>query len=46
MIVSLIFLAIPFGILWAMWLEIPSWFRSQVYKLLKRRRERHEGGGE
>jgi len=46
MIVMLILLAIPFGILWAMWLETPAWFRRQVYKLLKRRRERHEGGGE
>ena len=45
-IVWFIFLAIAFGILWAMWSQIPSWFRSQVYKLLKRRRERREGGGE
>lgn len=46
MIVMLILLAIPFGILWAMWLEIPSSFRSFIYRLLKRRRERHEGGAE
>jgi len=46
MIVMLILLAIPFGILWGMWLEIPSWFRSWVYRLLKRKRERHERGGE
>ena len=45
-IVALILLAIPFGILWAMWSEIPSWFRTRIYRLLKRRRDRHEGGGE
>ena len=45
-IVMLILLAIPFGILWAMWSELPSWFRHWVYRLLKHRRERHEGGGE
>ena len=45
MIVMLILLAIPFGVLWAMWLELPSWFRSWVYRLLKRRRERREGDG-
>jgi hypothetical protein len=46
MIVALIILAIPFGILWGMWTELPAWFRSWVYRLLKRRREQHEGGGE
>ena len=45
-IVVLILLAIPFGILWGMWSETPSWFRSWVYRLLKRKRERREGGGE
>ena len=44
MIVSLILLTIPFGILWAMWSELPAWFRTWVYKLLKRRRDRHTGG--
>lgn len=46
MVVSLILLTISFGILWAMWSEIPSWFRSWVYRLLKRRRDRHEGGSD
>jgi hypothetical protein len=46
MIVVLILLSIPFGILWGMWLEIPSWFRSWVYRLLKRRREQHDGEGD
>jgi hypothetical protein len=45
MIVVLILLAIPFGILWGMWSELPSWFRSWVYRLLKRRRDRRDGGG-
>lgn len=44
-IVALFFLMIPFGILWWMWSQIPAWFRSQIYKLLKRRRERREAGG-
>jgi hypothetical protein len=46
MIVSLILLTIPFGILWGIWSELPSWFRSWVYRLLKRRRERRDGGSE
>jgi RNA polymerase subunit RPABC4/transcription elongation factor Spt4 len=46
MIVALALLTIPFGILWWMWSQIPAWFRTQIYKLLKRRRERHGGGGE
>src|SRR5579871_3599705 len=33
MIVSLILLAIPFGILWGMWSQIPSFFRNWVYRL-------------
>src|SRR5580704_7366588 len=27
MIVALVLLAIPFGILWGIWTQIPSWFR-------------------
>lgn len=46
MIVALVLLAIPFGILWAMWTQIPAWFRSWIYRLIKRRRERHDGGNE
>ncbi len=44
MIVALALLMIPFGILWWMWSQIPSWFRTQIYKLLKRRREHSNGG--
>lgn len=46
MAVSLVLLTIPFGILWAIWCEVPSWFRSWVYRLLKRRRERQERGND
>jgi hypothetical protein len=46
MIVALALFTIPFGILWWMWSQIPAWFRTQIYKLLKRRRERHDRGGE
>jgi hypothetical protein len=46
MAVLVILFTIPFGILWAMWTELPSWFRNWVYRLLKRRRERHERGNE
>ena len=45
MIVSAFFLCIAFGVLWAMWSELPAWFRTLVYKLLRRRRDRAEGGG-
>lgn len=44
MIVSLVLLAVPLGILWGVWSELPSWFRTFVYRMLKRRRERREGG--
>ena len=39
MIAPLVLLAIPLGILWGMWTELPKWFRNAVFKLLKRRRE-------
>jgi hypothetical protein len=46
MIIALIFTAIPFWILWWMWSQIPQWFRSQVYKLLRRKRDNQRGGGD
>jgi len=47
MIVALALLTIPFGILWWAWSQIPQWFRTQLYKLLRRNRDggRHEGDG-
>ena len=44
MIVALALLTVPFGILWWMWSQIPAWFRNQIYKLLKRKREHPHGG--
>jgi hypothetical protein len=40
MLVALIFLGFALGILWWAWSKLPLWFRSAVYRLLKRRRER------
>jgi hypothetical protein len=38
MVIAGLLLFIPIGILWGMWSELPNWFRSGVYRLLKRRR--------
>lgn len=46
MIVALALLMIPFGILWWMWSQIPQVFRSAIYRLLKRRRDRRNDGGD
>ena len=46
MVVLLILVTIPFGILWGMWSELPSWLRSWAYRLLKRRRDRNERGND
>jgi hypothetical protein len=40
LIVSLIFLSIAFGILWAMWSELPTWLRTAIYRILNRLRKR------
>jgi hypothetical protein len=44
MIVALALLTIPFGILWWVWSQIPAWFRTRIYKMLRRRG--HERGGD
>ncbi|MGH9611788.1 MAG: hypothetical protein ACRD4P_01760 [Bryobacteraceae bacterium] len=44
MLLSAFFLFIAIGILWAMWAELPAWLRTFSYKLLRRRRQRDEGG--
>jgi hypothetical protein len=36
---SLVFLAIALGILWWVWSLIPKWFRSAIYRMLKRKRD-------
>jgi DNA-directed RNA polymerase subunit RPC12/RpoP len=46
MIVLLVIASIALGILWAIWSETPSWFRSAVYRLVRRRRNRERAGGE
>jgi polyferredoxin len=46
MIVALVLLTIPFGILWWAWSQIPQWFRTRLYKLLSRKRDRPRGGGD
>jgi len=43
MVVALALLYIPFAILWWAWSQIPSWFRTRIYKLLKHKRD--AGGG-
>src|ERR1700733_3859125 len=43
MIVALALLTIPIGILWWAWSQIPSWFRTRIYKMLRRKRG-HERG--
>lgn len=39
MLAATVLLLIALGFLWWVWLQTPAWFRSAVYKLLKRRRE-------
>ena len=39
MLVALAFLGIALGFLWWIWSQLPAWFRSAVYRLLKRRRD-------
>ena len=44
MIIALGLLTIPFGILWWAWSQIPAAFRTALYKLLRRKRDRQHGG--
>jgi hypothetical protein len=43
-VAALAFYTIPFGILWWAWSQIPAWFRTRIYKMLRRKRERQRGG--
>jgi hypothetical protein len=45
MIVELALVAIPFGILWWAWTRIPAWFRTRIYRLLRRRGDHRDEGG-
>jgi hypothetical protein len=38
-------LACALGVLWWMWSQTPHWFRSAVYRMLKRKREENGRGG-
>jgi hypothetical protein len=39
MLVALVFLGIALGFLWWIWSQLPAWFRTAVYRLLKRKRD-------
>ncbi len=45
LILSFFFLFVALGILWGIWSQLPAWFRSSIYRLLKRRREGHDRKG-
>ena len=45
LIISFFFLFIALGILWGMWSQLPGWFRSFIFRLLKRRREGRDRRG-
>jgi RNA polymerase subunit RPABC4/transcription elongation factor Spt4 len=40
---ALLMLFVALGILWWVWSQLPQWFRTAIYKVLKRRRD---SGGE
>jgi hypothetical protein len=42
MLFAFVMLAIALGILWWVWSELPSWFRSAIYWILKRKRDGDE----
>jgi len=46
MIVSLVILTVPFSICWWAWSQLPQWFRSALYKMLRRKRDGGQHGGE
>jgi hypothetical protein len=42
MLCAFLFLGIALGFLWWVWSELPSWFRSAIYRMLKRKRDGDE----
>jgi hypothetical protein len=40
---SFVMLLIALGILWWIWSQLPVWFRTFVYKMLKRKRDGNGG---
>jgi high-affinity Fe2+/Pb2+ permease len=45
MLVGIVLLFVALGVLWWVWTQIPLWFRKAIYKMLKRKRDDHEGRG-
>jgi|ERR1700722_12835768 len=45
MLVGIVLLFVALGVLWWVWAQIPLWFRKAIYKMLKRKRDDHEGRG-
>lgn len=41
-----LFIGIALSILWGMWSQIPNWFRSAIYSLLKRLHDAGQHGGD
>jgi hypothetical protein len=37
-----VLLLLLLGLLWALWLMLPEWFRNLIYRLLRRKERRHE----
>jgi hypothetical protein len=45
MLVGIVLLFLALGAPWWLWAQIPLWFRKAIYKMLKRKRDDHEGRG-
>jgi hypothetical protein len=45
MLVGIVLLFVALDVLWWVWAQIPLWFRKAIYKMLKRKRDDHEGRG-
>lgn len=46
MLCAFVMLGLALGVLWWVWSKLPSWFRSAIYRMLKRKRngdERRDG---
>lgn len=42
MLLPILFLGAALGVLWWVWSQLPSWLRTAIYRMLKRRREGNE----
>jgi RNA polymerase subunit RPABC4/transcription elongation factor Spt4 len=43
LLLAVVLLLIPLGILWGIWSQLPQWFRTAIYKMLRRRRDPKDG---